>query len=191
MCNQRTCRCWTRQWRNTAFPSKPIATDNARKINPCWVLELRQDFMIFHRGLLRCCCILGTTRAGDTSTKPTARSSRPDGGRRVGSGDLGRYSAMDCSRASHELAGVLPPPVMRICQGNRAIPSSHRSSRGWASRWKVRGCWYYSLTCWRWTKRLVGSRWTGARYRPALEYTRKIQSQTMQKLLAAWRQASA
>lgn len=94
---------------------------------------------------------------------------------------LGRYRPW-IEQGSHEIAGVLPPPVTEwnICRGER---DPHRIVVGWMGRpLESKGLLSlpYLLAM---DKRLVVRAWTGADT-AGLPYTRKIQAQAMEKLIA-------
>lgn len=94
---------------------------------------------------------------------------------------LGRYRNW-IEQGGHQFAGVLPPPVTEwtICRGER---DPHRIVVGWMGRpLESKGLLSlpYLLAM---DKRLVVRAWTGADT-AGLPYTRKIQAQAMEKLIA-------
>lgn len=94
---------------------------------------------------------------------------------------LGRYQQW-IAQGGHELAGVLPPPVTEwtICRGRR---DPHQIVVAWMGRpLESKGLLSlpYLLAM---DKRLVVRAWTGADT-AGLPHTRKVQAQTMQKLVA-------
>ena len=94
---------------------------------------------------------------------------------------IGRYRQW-IEQGDHRLAGVLPPPVTEwtVCRGNR---DPNRIVIAWMGRpLESKGLLTipYLLAM---DKRLVVRAWTGAET-AGLEYTRRVQSQTMEKLLS-------